>query len=1029
MKTQKSNFYQLLTPFFILRKATVCGLVILFTGFSIFAQSPVIRIDFDQTGRSLLEVNEPNYTSWVVSSTTSDARTINGVTFTLTMRGSNGTNLGTDWYKSGIQSPYYARLVSDGVTVKNGIANLGAQIELRISGLSAGNHTLLSYLNNVQSPLAGTFSPIDISVDGNLVINNLIPSNRATITADAQTAYLYITAKANTDVVILYSSENSGSESIKNIVINAIELNTSNSQNQSRTPVPTHNDEHVVTPLGATKLGWTSAPSALTHDIYFGTDSALVADANRTSALYRGNQIKADTTYQISGLNSMLTYFWRVDELGASNTLVKGNIWRFRPAQLAFPEAEGYGRFARGGRGGKIVEVTNLNDSGPGSFREAVTNNIGPRTIVFAVGGVIQLNSRLVLNQPYVTIAGQTAPGKGICIRSAPFGITGNDAVVRNIRVRVGGGPTYDGMGLTGADHSIIDHCSISWTIDESFSSRSGKNITLQKTLISEALNAAGHQNYPAGTQHGYAATIGGDIGSFHHNLLAHCYGRNWSLGGGLDGSGNYIGKMDITNNVVYNWGSRTTDGGTKEVNFVNNYYKPGAGTTVFFAFNAQHEGVGTGTQQCYFSGNVMPGYFNESNQSIGRKETGISVTYDTFVNAPFFPSYVTTQTAKNAYKMVLSDVGCNQPIFDNQDKRVVNETLNGTYSARGSVTNKPGFPDNESDVGGFESYPTIIRSANWDSDHDGLPNWWETIIGTNLNSTSGDFSDANTLVGSDGYTNLDKYLQWMAEPNYSTATGTKLDINIQQLSVGFTSGVSYSIANVVNGVANLVSNVVEFTPTSNGLCSFNFTVTDSEGASMTRKVNILNGYDLTLPVKLISFVAKRKSEKEVSLNWTTASEYNNDHFEILRKFASDDEFKNIGVKINSKATLGNSYTILNYNFIDDNDFLGDTYYQLLQKDINGKNESSEIKVVKGIAASFKVWPNPNKGTFSVLMQNKGSNAQIKVFDILGKEVLSKTITGNIQENITLQSKGIFFLKVVDMYTGTELFLQKVITQ
>jgi hypothetical protein len=221
---------------------------------------------------------------------------------------------------------------------------------------------------------------------------------------------------------------------------------------------------------------------------------------------------------------------------------------------------------------------------------------------------MIQLTSRLVLSQPYITVAGQTAPGKGICIRSAPFGVTGNDAVVQNVRVRLGGGPTLDGMGLTGANYSIIDHCSISWTIDEAFSSRGGKNITLQKTLISEALNAAGHKNYPAGTEHGYAATIGGDIGSFHHNLLAHCYGRNWSLGGGADGSGAYIGKMDITNNVVYNWGSRTTDGGTKEVNFVNNYYKPAAGSKIFVAFSADNENVGTGTQRCYFSGNVMPG-------------------------------------------------------------------------------------------------------------------------------------------------------------------------------------------------------------------------------------------------------------------------------------------------------------------------------------------------------------------------------------------------------------------------------------
>ena len=155
-----------------------------------------------------------------------------------------------------------------------------------------------------------------------------------------------------------------------------------------------------------------------------------------------------------------------------------------------------------------------------------------------------------------------------------------HDVIVRYIRVRPGNiaGLTLDGMGMASTDHSIIDHCSISWTQDESFSSRAAKNITLQRTLISEALNVAGHKNYEKGKQHGYAASIGGDIGSFHHNLLAHCAGRNWSLAGGLDKAGRHTGRLDIRNNVVYNWGHRTTDGGVMQLNFVNNYYKPGAG-------------------------------------------------------------------------------------------------------------------------------------------------------------------------------------------------------------------------------------------------------------------------------------------------------------------------------------------------------------------------------------------------------------------------------------------------------------------
>jgi len=902
---------------------------------TIFGQNPVVKIDFDQSGRPKAEVNEPEYTAWVIGSGDTSTYTENGITFTVTRIGDKGDALGTNWYKAGIQTPYYARLVSDGLTVKGTTANLGGKIELKITGLAAGEHTLLAFLNAVDSPSGNTFSPIDISVDGNLVVDNLIPSIRATKTADAKSAYLKFQAVANTDVVIVFAAETSGTENIKNVIINGFELNTPNIFFQSINPNPKHNDEHVELNSGGKLLQWTSATNALSHNVYFGTDLAAVETATTVSPEYKGNQIKTNVSYQVNGLYTGATYYWRIDEVLANNQVEKGNVWRFRPAQLAFPEAEGYGRFARGGRGGKVVAVTNLNDSGPGSLREAITNDVGPRTIVFNTSGIIQLSSRLVLSQPYVTVAGQTAPGKGICIRSAPFGITGNDAVVQNVRVRVGGGPTYDGMGLTGADNSIMDHCSISWTIDEAFSSRSGKNITLQKTLISEALNAAGHQNYPAGTEHGYAATIGGDIGSFHHNLLAHCYGRNWSLGGGLDGNGAYSGKMDITNNVVYNWGSRTTDGGTKEVNFVNNYYKPGAGSKIFMAFNQQNEGTGTGMQQCYFNGNVMPGHFDETNQTVGRKASGNTVSYENFVSTPFFPSYVTTQSAKNAYKIVLSDVGCTQPVFDDHDERIISETLNGTYSIRGSVTNKPGFPDNESDVGGYESYPTLNRDANWDTDQDGLPNWWENIIGTNINSANGDFSDANADADLDGYTNLDQYLQWMSLPHYDSPTGTKINIDIQKLSRGFTTGISYNVSNFVNGNALLVSNIVEFTPSAAGLCSFNFTVTDSEGGTMTRKVNILSG------------------SGNLSVN-----------------------------QVNKEADNG-----------------------------------------------FKVWPVPNNGSFSVLMENDVNKAELKVYDILGKEVVKQNISSKTQENIHLKTKGVFILKVTDPDTKETLHVKKIIVQ
>lgn len=184
--------------------------------------------------------------------------------------------------------------------------------------------------------------------------------------------------------------------------------------------------------------------------------------------------------------------------------------------QLAFPTAEGYGQFARGGRGGRVIHVTSLKDSGPGSLRAAVEAE-GPRTVVFDISGIITLESKLVVRNPFLTVAGQTAPGKGICIRKYNFGLYGtHDVIIRYVHVRPGNlsGDTLDGMGMAYSDDRIIDHCSISWTRDEAFSSCVAKNITLQRTLISEALNQAGHRKYPPGTQHGYAASIGGQIGS-----------------------------------------------------------------------------------------------------------------------------------------------------------------------------------------------------------------------------------------------------------------------------------------------------------------------------------------------------------------------------------------------------------------------------------------------------------------------------------------------------------------------------------
>jgi hypothetical protein len=432
--------------------------------------------------------------------------------------------------------------------------------------------------------------------------------------------------------------------------------------------------------------------------------------------------------------------------------------------QIAFPTAEGYGRLATGGRGGRVIHVANLNDSGPGSLRDAVEQT-GPRTVIFDVSGLITLESRLIIRNANsdLTVAGQTAPGKGICLRKYNFGMLGaTNVIIRYVRVRPGNisGTTLDGMGMASANDCIIDHCSISWTIDESFSSRGAHNITFQRNLISEALNDAGHKNYPPGTQHGYAASISGDIGSFHHNLLANNEGRNWSLAGGLNKNpATYAGRLDLRNNVVFNWKSRATDGGAHEVNFVGNYYKPGPATKFFYALNAQYGGF-PGTQQYYFAGNVMPGYFGLTNQEAGRKATTergghLPENYSPWVDKEFFPPFVKTQSAEEAYTNVLANVGCNFPMLDDHDKRVIEEVRSGQPAFKGSKTGLPGLPDSQDDVGGWENYPEVHRAADWDTDGDGIPDVWEKSHGLNPN----DASDGNKDLNGDGYTNLEKYL------------------------------------------------------------------------------------------------------------------------------------------------------------------------------------------------------------------------------------------------------------------------------
>jgi hypothetical protein len=441
-----------------------------------------------------------------------------------------------------------------------------------------------------------------------------------------------------------------------------------------------------------------------------------------------------------------------------------------RAAQTpAFPGAEGYGRFALGGRGGRVIEVTNLNDSGPGSLREAV-GAAGPRIVVFRVGGVIWLKSKLVAKNPFITIAGQTAPGDGIAVYGFTFGAySSHDVVIRYLRIRVGdqSGVTLDGSGLGNCDNSIMDHCSISWSIDEGFSSREARNITLQRCLISEALNMSIHKKYiGTGKGHSFAGSISGDIGSFHHNLLANCAGRNFSLAGGLTKRGAFKGRLDIRNNVVFNWSHRTNDGGVKALNLVANYYIPGPASRVFHLLMPDCGSV-KDPQTYFVKDNFMEGHseYSADNWRKGCVYLQQSELDKLQLNAeqaeklirlpePFCESFVTTQSAEEAYRSVLTDVGANVPRIDKHDRRIIAEVLARIPSFKGSKTGIPGIIDSQKDVGG---YPELKGGpAPVDSDHDGMPDTWETAHGLDPKNPA---DGALPAPDNSGYTNVELYL------------------------------------------------------------------------------------------------------------------------------------------------------------------------------------------------------------------------------------------------------------------------------
>jgi hypothetical protein len=409
---------------------------------------------------------------------------------------------------------------------------------------------------------------------------------------------------------------------------------------------------------------------------------------------------------------------------------------------LAFPEAEGFGKYTTGGRGGKVYIVSNLNNDGPGSLRDAVKKKEA-RVIVFSVSGTIALESSLNINSGNVTIAGQTAPGDGICIKNFPVKVNASNVIIRYLRFRLGDEKAQQDDAISGTKQAdvIIDHCSMSWATDECASFYRNKNFTMQWCIVSESLNHSVHEK----GDHGYGGIWGGMGASFHHNLIANHTSRLPRFSGSSTTPNTPDELVDFRNNVVYNWMSNNTYGGEKgRYNVVNNFYKTGPSTKSkkpWIINPSSPYGI------FYISGNVLDG--NEGITKDNRAGVKADHPDSVFVDRPYAVELINEQSAQAAYEQVLKSAGASFK-RDAIDSRIVEEVKSG-LSVSGAGKN--GIIDSQQDVGGWPELKSV--PAPQDTDQDGMPDSWETINKLNPN----DAADAAAFTLSKSYSNIEVYM------------------------------------------------------------------------------------------------------------------------------------------------------------------------------------------------------------------------------------------------------------------------------
>jgi pectate lyase len=439
------------------------------------------------------------------------------------------------------------------------------------------------------------------------------------------------------------------------------------------------------------------------------------------------------------------------------------NVQLVSSQTLAFPGAEGAGKFTEGGRGGDVYHVTNLEDVGPGTLRWGIQSIRGPRTIVFDVAGTIRLKSELMIRDvSHLTIAGQTAPGKGITIADHPIRIHhSKHIVVRYLRIRIGdenkpAGSGPDAIEANYDENIILDHLSLSWGIDGNGDFRGLKNATLQWNIFSEALNNSLHKK----GSHAMCSSFRNPEGpsTLHHNIYASSRNRHPTINGGPE-------VMEFCNNVDYNWqNAHNLDG--DQLNLMGNYYKAGPSMDAAKKPVQFKSGKEPATAKGYFSGNYFDGLpeaynqdnyaamdYNASGLGFGAVANYKNTTREDFEVSERFDAGIyklaEIQSAKEAYESCLKHSGCSL-VRDEVDERFIKSIIDNT----GRII------DSQSEVGGWDIYPPISRPNNWDLDQDGMPDQWEVDMGLDPK----DGGDGNCDLNQDGFTNLEAYLNGILE-------------------------------------------------------------------------------------------------------------------------------------------------------------------------------------------------------------------------------------------------------------------------